>query len=59
MAKYCFKVSFNDGSSRNLVPSLLDNNNIELIDMDKFVYQSGGIFEFRNLLALELGIKSE
>lgn len=57
MAKYCFRVYLNDGSSRLIKPSMIDDDSNSLLDMDKFVYKCGDSFNFLNVLALELGIK--
>lgn len=59
MAKYCFKVYLYDGTNKKIVPSMLDDNHTELSDIDRFVYKCGTSFELRNLLAQELGIKTE
>lgn len=55
MAKYCFKVYLNDGSSKKVSPSILGTN-VELSDMDKFAYKCGSTFELHKILAEELGI---
>lgn len=57
MAKYCFRVYLNDGSSILMKPSMIDNESNSLLDMDKFVYKCGDYFNFLNILSSELEIK--
>lgn len=57
MAKYCFKLYLNDGSYKMVIPSSLDENQTELSDLDKFVYNCGGSFKLHELLADELNIE--
>lgn len=57
MAKYCFKVTVNDGNNMGILPSSLSDKS-ELSDFDNYVYQSGGFLYLCNKLASELNIDS-